>query len=127
MESETILRELAQIEDRVKRTLEQTRWFANSGTGHALGQVETAGVDIEMTLRTHELQWTSRSLPSRIRSSIVTGLILSGFGLRRLLASLRSFSSSTSSGRRAISMEIRRASSSVSRFGDVATAFGGSP
>jgi hypothetical protein len=40
----------------------------------------------------------------------------SGWGLRRLLALFRSCSSSTSSGRRAISFEIRRASSLVSRL-----------
>jgi len=68
-----------------------------------------------------------QKLALTIRSPIVTGLNLSGWGLRRLLALFRSCSSSTSSGRRAISFEILQASSSVSRFGDVATAFAGSP
>jgi hypothetical protein len=47
---------------------------------------------------------------ARIRSPIVTGLKRSGCGWRRLLALFRSRSSSTSSGRREISLEIRRAS-----------------
>jgi hypothetical protein len=52
-----------------------------------------------------DAQWTSSSLPSRIK---FTGLNRSGCGLRRLHALLRSRSDSTSSGSPEISLEIRR-------------------
>jgi hypothetical protein len=58
---------------------------------------------------------------------MVTSLNGSGCGLRLLRALFRSFSSSTSSGRREISFEIRRASSLVSRLSETAIALSGWP
>ena len=82
----------------------------------------SAGRDCRSRYRDGAPAGSCRSEPpaacrSLMRSPIVTGLMRSGCGLRRLLALFRSFSSSTSSGRRAISLGILLASSLVSRVG----------
>jgi hypothetical protein len=94
------------------------------GHRHTLGQSQDLRIEIELALRPAIAAVTSRSFPSGIMSPIVTGLDLNGCGLRRLLALFRSF---PSSGSMAISFEIRRVSSLLSRLSEAAFAPSGWP
>ena len=94
---------------------------------HALGQPQDLGIEIEVPLRLAIAAVDLQQLPLPDQVADRHRLEPKRLRLAPALALFRSFSSSTSSGSREISLEIRRASSLVSRLSETAIAPSGWP